>query len=67
VTISSRDALLGSSCHRAIQTGIGEALRTRLVPMEPASDRIFKALQALDHEASGADEQKPDGQEKREK
>jgi hypothetical protein len=35
--------------------------------MEPASDRIFKALQALDHEASGADERKPDGQEKREK
>jgi hypothetical protein len=67
VTNSSRDAFPDSFYYRAIKTKIGDALRTRLVPMEPASDRIFRALQALDQEASGADEQKPDGQEKREK
>jgi hypothetical protein len=36
--------------YRAIQTKIGEALRTRLVPTEPATDQILKALQELDHQ-----------------
>jgi hypothetical protein len=36
--------------YRSIQTKIGEALRTRLVPMEPASDQILNALQELDHQ-----------------
>jgi hypothetical protein len=35
--------------YRSIQTKIGEALRTLLVPTEPASDQILKALQELDH------------------
>jgi hypothetical protein len=36
--------------YRAMQTKIGEELRTRLVPTEPASDQILKALQDLDHQ-----------------
>jgi hypothetical protein len=36
--------------YRSIQTKIGEALRTLLVPTEPASDEIVKALQELDHQ-----------------
>jgi hypothetical protein len=36
VTNSSRDAFPDSFYYRAIQTKIGDALRTRLVPMEPA-------------------------------
>ena len=36
--------------YRAMQTKIGEELRTRLVPTEPASDQILKALQELDHQ-----------------
>jgi hypothetical protein len=36
--------------YRSIQTKIGEALRTRLVPAEPASDQILKALQELDRQ-----------------
>ena len=35
--------------YRLIQTKIGEALRTLLVPTEPASDQILNALQELDH------------------
>jgi len=48
--------------YRAIQTKIGEALRTRLVPTEPASDRILRALQALDHQQEDHEtEEKQDG------
>jgi hypothetical protein len=36
--------------YRSIQTKIGEALRTLLVPTEPASDQILNALQELDHQ-----------------
>jgi hypothetical protein len=36
--------------YRSIPTKIGEALRIRLVPMEPASDQILNALQELDHQ-----------------
>jgi hypothetical protein len=48
VTNKSRDVFADSLYYRAIRTKIGEQLRTRLVPTEPASDRILKALQALD-------------------
>jgi hypothetical protein len=50
VTNNSRGAFSDSFYYRAIQTKIGEALRTRLVPTEPASDQILVALQQLDHE-----------------
>jgi hypothetical protein len=39
--------------YRWIQTKIGEALRTLLVPTEPPSDQIVKALQELDHQREG--------------
>jgi hypothetical protein len=48
VTNKSRDVFADSFYYRAIRTRIGEELRTRLVPTEPARDRILKALQALD-------------------
>ena len=48
--------------YRAMQTKIGEELRTRLVPTEPASDQILKALQDLDHSLEDHEtEEKPDG------
>jgi hypothetical protein len=50
VTNDSRGAFSDSFYYRAIQTKIGEALRTRLVPTEPASDQILNALQELDHQ-----------------
>jgi hypothetical protein len=47
--------------YRAIQTKIGEALRTRLVPTEPASDQILKAPHELDHQQEDhATEEKQD-------
>jgi hypothetical protein len=48
--------------YRSIQTKIGEALRTLLVPTEPASDQILKALQELDHQQEHhATEERQDG------
>ena len=45
-----------------MQTKIGEELRTRLVPTEPASDQILKALQDLDHQQKDHEtEEKQDG------
>jgi hypothetical protein len=48
VTNKCRDVFADSFYYRAIRTRIGQELRTRLVPTEPAPDRILKALQALD-------------------
>jgi hypothetical protein len=47
--------------YRSIQTKIGEALRTLLVPTEPASDEIVKALQELDHQQDHDTEERQDG------
>jgi hypothetical protein len=55
------DAFSDSFYYRAIRTKIGEALRTELVPMEPPSERILRALRALDDQpADGATEEKKD-------
>jgi hypothetical protein len=51
VTNKSRDVFADSFYYRAIRTKIGEELRTRLAPTEPAPDRILKALQALEKRA----------------
>jgi hypothetical protein len=61
VTNKSRDVFADSFYYRAIRTKIGEELRTRLVPTEPASDRILKALQALDQpdETKATEEKQP--------
>jgi hypothetical protein len=39
---------LDSFCYRAIRTGIGEALRSQLVPTEPPPGKVLDLLQALD-------------------
>ena len=55
------DDFSDSFYYRAIRTKIGEALRTELVPMEPPSERILRALRALDDQpADGATEEKKD-------
>jgi hypothetical protein len=61
VTNKSRDVFADSFYYRAIRTKIGEELRTRLVPTEPASDRILKALQALGQPYETATEEKQPG------
>jgi hypothetical protein len=55
------DHFSDSFYYRAIRTRIGEALRTLLVPTEPAPERFLKLLLALDQpkggDASGTEQQ----------
>jgi hypothetical protein len=50
---TTRDDFSDSFYYRAIRTQIGEALRSELLPTEPASDRFLELLLALDQSKGG--------------
>jgi hypothetical protein len=57
------DDFSDSFYYRAIRTRIGEALRTLLIPREPASGRISELLSELDQPGAATDtgQNKQDG------
>jgi hypothetical protein len=50
---SGRDDFSDSFYYRAIRTRIGDALRSQLVPTEPAPESFLKMLLALDQTKGG--------------
>jgi hypothetical protein len=50
---NGRDDFSDSFYYRAIRTRIGEALRSQLLPTEPAPERFLKLLRALDQPKGG--------------
>ena len=60
------DDFSDSFYYRAIRTKIGEALRSRLLPMEPPPERLLDLLQQLDQPSGAAGtEEKPERPEEK--